>query len=76
MMTTLAAAGSAAVRAAAVVPTVLLILFVGVLWILGLACGPDRRLYVTKVSHEAMAVIGILMHESPASLPRGRTPGD
>jgi hypothetical protein len=74
-MTSLEVSAPAVVRAIAVVPTVLLILFVGLLWIAGLACGPDRRRYVAKVSQEAMAIIGMLM-QHPASLPSGRIPGD
>ena len=34
----------------AVVPVVLLVLFTGLLWLLGLMCGRERRRYVTDLS--------------------------
>lgn len=37
-------------RAAAAVPASLLILFVGMLWLFGFACGKERREYVTTIS--------------------------
>jgi len=49
-------------RAAAVVPAVLLVLFTGLLWLLGLMCGRERRRYVTDLSQQAMGAIGTLMH--------------
>ena len=55
-------AGSAMMRAAAVVPVVLLVLFTGLLWLLGLMCGRERRRYVTDLSQQAMGAIGTLMH--------------
>jgi len=55
-------AGSAAVRVVAVVPAVLLVLFIGLLWLLGLMCGRDRRRYVTDLSQQAMATVGTLLH--------------
>jgi hypothetical protein len=76
MMTSLSVSASVVVRAIAVVPAVLLILFVGPLLILGLACGSDRRRYVVEVSQQAMVVIGMLMHGHPATLPGGGIPGD
>jgi hypothetical protein len=54
------------VRVAAVIPAVLLVLFVGLLWLLGLMCGRERRRYVTDVSQQAMTVIGALLPGSPA----------
>jgi len=42
--------GSATVRVAAVVPAVLLVLFIGLLWLLGLVCSADRRRYITNLS--------------------------
>lgn len=54
--------GPAAVRVAAVVPVVLLVLFTGLLWLLGLMCGRDRRRYVTDLSQQAMVAVGVLLH--------------
>jgi hypothetical protein len=62
-------AGPAAVRVAAVVPAVLLVVFIGLLWLLGLMCGQDRRRYVTNLSRQAMATVGMLLH-GPADVPR------
>jgi len=61
--------GPAAVRVAAVVPVILLVLFIGLLWLLGLMCGRDRRRYVTNLSQQAMAAIGVLLH-GPADISR------
>jgi hypothetical protein len=41
-------------RVAAVAPVILLMLFTGLLWLLGLVCGADRRRYVTDLSQQAM----------------------
>jgi hypothetical protein len=41
-------------RAAVAIPASLLVLFVGLLWLLGLACGDKRRTYVTTISDQAM----------------------
>jgi len=60
--------GLAVVRVAAVVPVVLLILFTGLLWLLGLICGHQRRLYVTEISQQAIGAIGVLLH-GPATAP-------
>ena len=54
--------GPALVRVAAVVPVVLLVLFTGIIWVLGLMCGKDRRRYVTTLSQQAMTAIGVLLH--------------
>jgi hypothetical protein len=68
--------GTAVVRAVAVVPVVLLVLFTGLLWLLGLLCGRERRRYITVVSRLAMEAIGALLHGSagvpppPARAPR------
>ncbi|MGH3189402.1 MAG: hypothetical protein ACRDOL_19455 [Streptosporangiaceae bacterium] len=43
-------------------PAVLIILFIGLLWLLGLACGQARRRYVTNLSQQAMAAVGVLLH--------------
>ena len=55
-------AGPAVLRVAAVVPVVLLVLFTGLLWLLGLMCGRERRRYVTGLSQQAMRAIGPLLH--------------
>jgi len=52
------------VRVAAVIPVVLIVLFVGLLWLLGLICGRERRRYVTNLSRQAMGAIGVLLHRS------------
>lgn len=62
-------AGSAIARAAAVVPVVLLVLFIGLLWLLGLMCGHERRCYVTNLSLQATGMIGALLHGPPAPPP-------
>jgi hypothetical protein len=70
--------GPALVRVAAVVPVVLLVLFTGLLWLLGLLCGRERRRYVTDLSRQAMEAIAALLHGPPAPLrppPRGRSTG-
>ena len=59
----------AMVRVAAVVPVVLLVLFTGLLWLLGLICGRERRRYVTHLSRQAMVAIGVLLHGPPALPP-------
>lgn len=52
--------GATAGRAAAVVPVTLLMLFIGLLWLLGLACGQDRRDYVEKISGQAMLAVSAI----------------
>ena len=54
--------GSAIVRAAAVIPVLLLVLFTGLLWLLGLMCGRERRRYVMNLSRQVMGVISELLH--------------
>ena len=49
----------AMVRIAAVVPVVLLVVFTGLLWLLGLIRGRERRRYVTDLSRQAMEAIGV-----------------
>lgn len=55
-------AGHTLVRAAAVVPVILLVLFLGLLWLIGLSCGKERRAYVTKLSCQAMAAVESFLH--------------
>jgi hypothetical protein len=61
--------GPAMVRVAAVVPVMMLVLFTGLLWLLGLMCGRERRQYVTNLSQQAMGAIGALLHGPPALSP-------
>jgi hypothetical protein len=63
----LAGIGTSVIRAAAVIPAVLLVLFAGLLWLLGLPCGKDRRSYVITLSQQAMDVVGVLLHGSPGT---------
>ena len=62
-------AGPAMMRVAAVIPVVLLVLFTGLLWLLGLMCDRERRSYVTNLSCQAMEAIGALLHGPPALPP-------
>jgi hypothetical protein len=54
--------GTAVVRAATVVPVILLVLFAGVFGLLGLLCGRERRKYVMNFSLRAMNTAGLLIH--------------
>jgi len=51
------AAGPTPGRIALIIPVTVLSLLVGLLWLLGLACGKDRRQYVTKISGQVMRAI-------------------
>ena len=62
-------AGTAMMRVAVVIPVVLLVLFTGLLQLLGLMCGRERRRYVTNLSRQAMGAIGVLLHGPPALPP-------
>jgi hypothetical protein len=59
--------GPAMARVTAVVPAVLLVLFTGLLWLLGLMCGRERRRYVIILSQQAMSALGVLLHGSSPS---------
>jgi hypothetical protein len=59
--------GAVVIRALAVVPVILLVLYAGVLGLLGLLCGRERRKYVVSLSRQAMGTAGMLMH-GPAAL--------
>jgi hypothetical protein len=48
-------------RAATVVPMTLLALFAGVLWLVGLFCGKERRTYVVKLNSQVMAAISAIL---------------
>lgn len=71
-MTMLHAAGPAAGRVAAAVPVTLLSLFIGLLWLAGLACGNDRRQYVTTISEQAMRAISAIWQDSANKEPYGQ----
>ena len=64
--------GTALVRAAAVVPVVLLVLFTGLLWLLGLLCGPERRKYILSVSRQAMGMVNQLLQGPATIAPQSR----
>jgi hypothetical protein len=64
-------AATVIVRAAAIVPVVLLIVFTGLLCLLGLACDEKRRAYVTAISDRAMSTIEVMLH-GPATGPAKR----
>ncbi len=63
MVPVVPAPGSAAARIAAVVPVTLMVLFVGLLWLIGVACDERRRDYVTEISKlvmgKAHALLGL-----------------
>jgi hypothetical protein len=44
-------------RVAAVIPVVLIIMFIGSLWFIGLFCNDERRQYVMHISDRAIAAI-------------------
>jgi hypothetical protein len=53
----LRAVSPAAGRMVAAVPVTLLSLFIGLLWLIGLACGEERRQYVMKISDQMMRAV-------------------
>jgi hypothetical protein len=67
------AAAHGLVRFALVIPALLLVIFLGLLWLLGLACGSARRKYVTTLSAQALKVIGALLGSSPEGQITGPT---
>ncbi len=64
--------GIAVVRAAIVVPVILLVLFAGVFGLLGLLCGRERRKYVMNLSLRAMSTAGLLIHGPAVANPQRR----
>lgn len=64
------------VRAAMVIPVILLVLFAGLYGLLGFLCGPERRKYAMNFIQRAMSTAGLLVH-GPApqrrQLPSRRT---
>jgi hypothetical protein len=49
--------GRAVARLAAAVPVVLIVLFVGLLWVIGLFCSEKRRKYVTRISAQGLQTV-------------------
>jgi len=72
----LSAIGTSATRTAAVIPAVIIVVFAGVLWLLGLLCGSDRRNYVIVLSQQAMDTVGMLLRGTPNSRARKPRPAD
>jgi hypothetical protein len=70
--------GTALVRAATVVPVILLVLFAGVFGLAGLLCGSKRREYAMDLSQQAMSTAALLIHgpSRQASGDRGQTHPD
>jgi hypothetical protein len=62
--------GTSAARASAAIPAALIVIFNGLLWLLGLFCGPGRRKYVTALSQQAMTTVGTLFHRCCSSSSR------
>jgi hypothetical protein len=50
------------VRALAVVPVVILVLYSMLLGLLGLVCGPERRKFVLDLSKQVLGTASALMH--------------
>jgi len=44
------------------IPVTLLVLFTGLLWLLGLVSGKGGRQYVTKISEQAMCAASVILH--------------
>ena len=65
--------GAVLVRAVTVVPVILLVLYAGLLGVLGLLCGRERRKYVVDLSRQALNTVGVLMHGPAASGPVSRS---
>lgn len=64
--------GHAVVRVAAVVPVVLIVLFIGLLWLLGLVCRDKGKSYVLELTEHAVKAIKTLTRWQPASPPGAR----
>jgi hypothetical protein len=56
--------GIGAIRVAAVVPAVVIVLFLGPLWLVGLVCADGRRAYVEAVSARALLAVEMLLGSS------------
>lgn len=64
------------VRAAVVIPAALIVLFMAPLWLLGLACGTERRQYVMTLSRQAMDAVTGLVQSAPEPPQPPAGPGD
>lgn len=62
---------TALVQVALVVPVILLVLFAGLLGLVGLLCGRERRKYVTSLYRLTLDTVGELMHGPPVVRPTG-----
>lgn len=62
--------GPGVARAAAVVPVVLIVVFLGMLWLVGLALGDKRRAYVEVISGQGMRVVEVFLDGSPGKRSR------
>jgi hypothetical protein len=53
-----------------------MVLFLGLMWLIGLACGEKRRAYVIVISAQAMGKVHDLLGTAPEarSLPTGQKP--
>jgi len=49
---------------AQIVPVTLLVLFTGLLWLLGLVSGKGGRQYVTKISDQAMRTASAMLQDA------------
>jgi len=61
VLTMLHTFGPAAGRVAAVVPVTVMMLFLGMLWLLGLVSGKGGRQYVTKISDQAVRAASTML---------------
>jgi hypothetical protein len=57
--------GPAMIRAATIIPAALIVLFLGLLWLVGLACGDQRRTYVIVITDHAMRALHSLLAGYP-----------
>jgi len=65
----------ALIQAPKIIPAALMIVFIGLLWWLGLMCGKDRRDYIIELSRQAMeAVRELLRGPDAGSSRRSQTP--
>jgi hypothetical protein len=67
----LPASGAALVRAALVVPVILLVVFAGLLGFAGLLCDRERRKYVMTLTRLTLYTAGALMHGPTVMRPAG-----
>ena len=55
------AAGPALVRVAAVVPVILVLLFIGPMWLLGLVLSKGRRQYVVEITDRVLQTVEVMI---------------